>query len=99
MGSHFCDIHKLRYQDDGKCPICIDRNIPPYNSRTHRNLITKQDIKRPWANEESVCECCGQRFIDQMRVYQTVDDLWTGILSRYVTVGVCPSCFDRYDQY
>ena len=99
MGYQTCNIHGIRHKDDNKCHFCIDSNTALQNALEHKEVTQKPSLKRPrWTNEESVCECCGQRFIDHTRVFQTIDDLWTGVLARYIVVGVCPTCFEKYDK-
>ena len=100
MGFQYCDIHSCRYEDYGRCPECEDETIA-LDSALERERAAKEllEIERSRSAEEGICDCCGQRFIERTRVRKADHKTWTGVLSRYTAVGVCPACANRYDAF
>jgi hypothetical protein len=96
----YCDIHGVRFEASAGCPACRDEDIE-LQSALERERAAKEllKIQRQRAAEEGVCDCCGQRFVERTRVRQPQNMKWTGVLARYVKVGVCPACANRYGAF
>lgn len=96
MGRSHCYTHDRDFNDDCRCPECVEEEIAD-NERYDREQARKRQEQRE--AEEGVCDCCGQRFIERTRVRQGGHRPWNGVLARYTAVGVCPACANKYGAF
>lgn len=100
MGFWTCSTHGIRCEDYSDCPECISERIAEEGARERERLARETlEFQRQRADEEGVCDCCGQRFVERTRVHKPAGKEWTGVLARYTAVGVCPGCANRYDAF
>ena len=92
-----CRIHGSYYADEyGSCRDCLAQSND--NQRLLQRMAeAAEQAARPAPSGPGMglCRCCGQMFVESVRVTLEHFTEWFGILASYEKEGVCPRCFNE----